>query len=274
MLGTFILWFGWIGFNVGPVISLNSPDIVNTAGLIMVNTTLAGGAAGITGLFFNLYLIERRTGEPILDLQYAMNGSLAGLVAITAGAGVVEPWASLVIGMLAGVLYVLGSNALVAVKIDDAVDAVPVHLLNGIWGLIAVGLFAVPSRLATFYGRSDHPGWFYSLRDGDSDGRLMGLQLIGLLFIVGWVSFIMFPFFIFLNWLGWLRSDPLDEIVGLDLSYHEGLALVKDMDGKSSNVDDGILQAYKDRRQGRAAERSASLRLSGKSYGSHGEDVD
>lgn len=255
MLGTFILWFGWIGFNVGPVVTMNSPDILHTAGLIMVNTTIAGGAAGISGLFFNLFLVERQTGEPILDLQYAMNGTLAGLVAITAGAGVVEPWAGLVIGILAGVLYVIGSHFLIRVKIDDAVDAIPVHMFNGIWGLIAVGLFASPTRLDNFYGRSDHPGWFYSVWGGESDGRLMGLQLVGLLFIVGWVTFIMLPFFIFLNWLGWLRSDPLDEIVGLDLSYHEGLALVKDLDSRSTDADANILQAYKDRRAGVIAEK-------------------
>lgn len=259
MLGTFILWFGWIGFNVGPVISSTSDNVMNMAGLVMVNTTLSGGVAGITGLFFNLYVIERRTGEPIFDLHYAMNGSLAGLVAITAGAGVVEPWASVVIGFVAGLLYVGGSYLLLYCKIDDAVDAIPVHLVNGIWGLIAVGLFATPTHLQAFYGRSEHPGWFYSLREGDSDGRLMGLQLIGLFFIVGWVTFIMFPFFIFLNWIGWLRADPLDEIVGLDLSYHEGLALVKERAATdNSGVADADIQAFSERRSGRFRHSSKS----------------
>lgn len=263
MLGTFILWFGWIGFNVGPVIFQWGPEIRHMAGLIMVNTTVSGGAAGITGLFFNLFLVERRTGEPILDLMYAMNGSLAGLVAITAGAGVIEPWAALVTGSLAGVLYVIGSHFLIHLRIDDAVDAIPVHLFNGVWGLISVGLFAVPSKLEIHYERSDHPGWFYSLREGESDGRLMGLQLIGLLFIFGWVSCIMLPFFIFLNYLGWLRADPLDEIVGLDLSYHEGLALVKKMDIRNTSnndVDETILQQYKERREGKVALRSSDSR--------------
>lgn len=251
MLGTFILWFGWIGFNVGPVITSTSDSINNMAGLVMVNTTLSGGVAGIVGLFFNLYLIERRTGEPIFDLTYAMNGSLAGLVAITAGAGVVEPWAAFVVGFVAGVLYVGASYLLLFCRIDDAVDAIPVHLVNGIWGLIAVGLFAKPDHLQDFYGRSDHPGWFYSIREGDSDGRLMGLQLVGLLFIIGWVTFIMLPFFIFLNWIGWLRADALDEIVGLDLSYHEGLALVKEHAANNTSVDDEAIQAYTERRAGR-----------------------
>uniref|UniRef100_A0A7S3LF15 Ammonium transporter n=1 Tax=Amphora coffeiformis TaxID=265554 RepID=A0A7S3LF15_9STRA len=251
MLGTFILWFGWIGFNVGPVLTAPG-DILTRAGLVMVNTTLSGGIAGITGLFFNLWLLERRTGEPIFDLQYAMNGSLAGLVAITAGAGLVEPWAAFVIGFIAGILYTIGSYLLLYFKIDDAVDAVPVHLFNGVWGLIAVGCFAVPDHLEVFYGRSDHPGWFYSVREGDSNGRLMGVQLVGFLFIVGWVTFIMFPFFIFLNWAGWLRADPLDEIVGLDLSYHEGLALVQTHADNAGDVDDKHIQEYKERRASRA----------------------
>lgn len=252
MLGTFILWFGWIGFNVGPVITVDSPDVLGKAGLVMVNTTLSGGTAGIAGLFFNLWLVERRTGEPIFDLQFAMNGSLAGLVAITAGAGVVEPWAAFVIGLCAGIFYTLASYALLYFKIDDAVDAIPVHLVNGVWGLIAVGLFAVPSSLEVFYGRSDYPGWFYSVRDGDSTARLLGVQLIGLFFIVGWTTFIMLPFFIFLNWAGWLRADPLDEIVGLDLSYHEGLALVQEH-AASSGVDSDAIAAYTERRKVRSS---------------------
>lgn len=80
----------------------------------------------------------------------------------------------------------------------------------------------------------------------------MGVQLVGLFFIVGWVTFIMLPFFIFLNWCGWLRADPLDEIVGLDLSYHEGLALVQEHADGAPDVDDQDIQAYKDRRASRA----------------------
>lgn len=112
-------------------------------------------------------------------------------------------------------------------RLDDAVDAIPVHMFNGMWGLIAVGLWGSPQRLEAAFGRSDHPGLFYSWRLGDSDGRLLGAQLVGMLFIIGWVMFIMLPFFVWLDWRGWFRSDPLEEIVGLDTSYHGGLALVQ-----------------------------------------------
>jgi ammonium transporter, Amt family len=93
-------------------------------------------------------------------------------------------------------------------------------MFNGIWGVISVGLFASPRRLLTTFGRSDHPGLVYSWHNGNSNATLLGVQLIGILFIIGWVMFIMLPFFIWLDWRGWFRSDPLEELVGLDTSYH------------------------------------------------------
>jgi Amt family ammonium transporter len=200
--------------------------------------------AGITALFANLWYLERYTGEAIFDLKYAMNGSLAGLVAITGGCGVVEPWAAVVIGVLAGLIYLAGSNFLIRLRLDDAVDAIPVHMFNGIWGVIAVGLLASPPRLQTVYGRSDHPGLFYTWHMGNSDGLLLGTQLIGLLFISAWVMVIMLPFFVWLDWKGWLRSDPLEELVGLDTSYHGGLALLTGDEG----VNPEYISAYKQQR--------------------------
>lgn len=88
----------------------------------------------MAALLFNLWRVERRTGEPIYDLRMAMNGSLAGLASITAGCGVMEPWAAVVVGLLAGVLYVGASNGLLLLELDDAVDAIPVHLGGGLWG--------------------------------------------------------------------------------------------------------------------------------------------
>lgn len=88
MLGTIILWFGWYGFNAGSALITESTNRAHLLSLCAVNTTLSGGAAGLTALFFNLYWLERRFGEPIFDLVVAMNGALAGLVAITAGCGV------------------------------------------------------------------------------------------------------------------------------------------------------------------------------------------
>lgn len=191
------------------------------AALAAANTTLAAGSAGITALFLNLLYLERTTGEPVFDLQFAMNGSLSGLVAITAGCGIMEPWAALVTGVVAGLVYNVGSKALIFFRLDDAVDAIPVHMFNGGWGMISVGLFASPSHLLAAYGRNTHAGWVY---DG-ADPTLLGVELVGFLFICGWVMVIMLPFFVWLDWKGWFRSDPLEEIVGLDTSYHGGLTL-------------------------------------------------
>ena len=205
---------------------MDSPNAADVAALAGVNSTLAAGGGGIVALFLNLFVLERMTGEAYFDLKYAMNGVLCGLVSITAGCGVVEPFAAVIIGMVSGVIYLLGSRGLVRFRIDDAVDAIPVHFMSGIWGIVAVGLFASPRQLEQAFGRSDHPGLFYSWRNGNSDARLLGTQLTGLLFIVGWVCVIMIPFFVWLDWKGWFRSDPLEEIVGLDTSYHGGLALI------------------------------------------------
>lgn len=241
MLGTFILWFGWYAFNCGSAIPSGGPKTHIVAALAGVNTTLAGGTAGLTALFLNLYLLERFTGEPYFDLKYVMNGSLCGLVAVTGGCGVVEPWAAIIIGVVAGVLYIAGSHGLIRLRLDDAVDAIPVHMVNGIWGIIAVGLFASPQRLEDAYGRSEHAGWVFDGRDG----TLLACQLVGLLFVCGWAFVIMFPFFIWLDWKGWFRSDPLEEIVGLDTSYHGGLALL----GGEDEVNPEYISAYKKRKE-------------------------
>jgi ammonium transporter, Amt family len=226
MLGTLTLWFGWYGFNAGSALITKSTTPGDLAALCGVNTTLSGGIAGMVALFMNLLILERTTGEPFFDLKYAMNGSLCGLVAITAGCGVLEPWAACIVGIVAGLLYLFGTKALVALRLDDAVDAIPVHMLNGFWGLIANGLFASPKRIQVAFNREfAHVGFVYSIRDGKADATLLGAQLVGALFIIAWVMGIMLPFFIWLDWQGWFRSDPLEEIVGLDTSYHGGLIL-------------------------------------------------
>jgi Amt family ammonium transporter len=226
MLGTIILWFGWYGFNAGSALITNSDHRDQLTALAAVNTTLSGGMGGMVALFVNYLVLERRTGEPVFDLKMAMNGSLSGLVAITSGCGVVENWAAIVIGAISGLIYLCGTNLLVKLRLDDAVDAIPVHMFNGMWGLVGVGLFASERNLELTYARTiKHVGWVYSLRKGSADAHLLGANIVGILFIFGWVVGIMLPFFIWLDWQGWFRSDPLEEIVGLDTSYHGGLIL-------------------------------------------------
>merc|ERR1719223_2482524 len=115
-----------------------------------------------------------KTGETMYDITMCMNGALSGLVGITAGCSVCEPWAAFVIGVIAGWVYIGFSNLLVWLKIDDAVDAIPVHFGNGIWGCIAVGFFAEPGRVETAYGAHGHYGVLYG-----GDGKLLLAQFCG-----------------------------------------------------------------------------------------------
>lgn len=226
-LGTFCLWFGWYGFNPGSVLGISSAEKGQVAALVAVNTTLSACAGALTAMFTSTLLEERRTGVATYDLGKTMNGCLTGLVAITAGCATVETWAAVVIGIFAGWFYLIGSYLLVKLKIDDAVDAVPVHMVGGAWGVIAAGLFTTPDLRDAAFGDGNHVGWFYG------DGTLIGVQLIAVLFITGWTGAVMGVYFWVLNWFGMLRIDPLEEEVGMDLSRHKGSAYVDD----SANID-------------------------------------
>ena len=243
LLGTMILWFGWFGFNSASALLL--PDH-NTYGVnaanAAVSTALAGAAGGISGLFTKLFLEERRTGEPHFDLCTCMNGCLSGLVAATAGCGVIEPWAAVMTGTVAGWLYIFGDSLLIRLRIDDAVNAIPVHMISGLWGLLAVGLYASPEKLELAYGIEGQGGWFYNF----SNAKLLGAQLCAAVFIPGWTFITMFPFFYFLSFQGWLRADSLEELVGLDISYHGGVHVV----GNAGRVKKEAIVAFNKRRGG------------------------
>ena len=235
--------FGCYGFNAGSALLTKSPKFHQIFALCATNTSLAGGAGGISAVMFNLWYLERYTGEPFFDLKKAMNGSLTGLISIAASCGIIEPWTAVLVGTISGLIYLVVSNMLIRFRIDDACDAIPVHASGGLWGLIAVGLFASPRKLLDYYGSADHPGLFFSWHVGNSDFRLLGAQVLGALFIIGWVLAFMLPFFIWLDWKGWLRSDALEELVGLDTSYHGGLALLT----HDSDVKEEHITAYRNR---------------------------
>jgi Amt family ammonium transporter len=202
LLGTMILWFGWFGFNPGSALLLEEDG--EKFGLVAANaavaTALSGATGGICALFTQLWWEERMTGEPKFVIQMAMNGALSGLVAVTSGCAFMEPYAAIITGLVAGWLYMLSSALLVKLRIDDAVNAIPVHMVNGLWGLLATGLFASPRLLDLTYGESDHPGFFYSFRNGGADANLLACQICASLFIFGWTFITMFPFFIWLNY--------------------------------------------------------------------------
>ena len=127
--------------------------------------------------------------------------------------------------MVSGFVYCLGSGLLIKLRIDDAVDGIPVHLFAGIWGCIATGLFAEPSRTMLAFGDDViHFGWFYSWGNSSGDANLLLAEICGILFIMAWTLGIMGPFFYMLNLMGLFRADRLEELVGFDESRHKGSA--------------------------------------------------
>lgn len=222
MLGTFILWFGWYGFNPGSALAIDTKTYADVAALSAVTTTIAAASGVVSSVFTNTFLDYRATGEVEYDLSFAMNGGLGGLVAITANCCVVTPGMACIIGLLAGWVYIAFSKLLVYFRIDDAVDAIPVHFGNGMWGCIATGLFADPGKVAIAYG-SPAVGLFFSAGSSHKFNLILA-ELCGIAFIIVWVTVVMTPYFVLLRLLGLFRVDQLEEDVGMDISHHKGAA--------------------------------------------------
>jgi Amt family ammonium transporter len=201
-----------------------SEQASTVASLAIVNTTLGACSGAVSALFFSSFLDWRTHGHVSYDVCATMNGCLTGLVAITAGCATVETWAAVIIGTFAGIFFCLASRLLVRLRIDDAVDAVPVHMVGGAWGMISTGLLSAPGLIENAFGPSSHSGWFYEWSQGSGDFTLMGIQLIAILFVFSWSFTIMGLYFGLLNYMGWFRVDELEELAGLDVSRHKGSA--------------------------------------------------
>ena len=205
-LGVFILWFCWFGFNGGSSLSLATDEAMTLTGLVCFNTNLAAAVATCVTMIFTWL----RYGKP--DVSMTLNGSLAGLVAITAGCDAVSPFGAFIIGFVAGLLVVLSVEFFDKIaKIDDPVGAVSVHFANGVWGTIAVGLFSNG-------GDGVGKGLFY----GGGLSQL-GIQLLGLITVDVYVVVVMFIIFKIIDKTIGLRVPAEVEIDGLDIHEH-GLA--------------------------------------------------
>ena len=208
-LGVFILWFCWFGFNGASTVSMEGDAIVS-AGKIFVTTNLAAAVATVTVMLITWI----RYKKP--DVSMSLNGSLAGLVAITAGCDTVSPTSAAIIGILSGFIVVFGIEFVdKALKIDDPVGAVGVHGLNGAFGTLAVGLF------------SDGAGteWKGLLTGGGFHG--FGVQFIGMVITIAWVAVTMTIIFQVIKHTIGLRVSAEEEIAGLDMKEH-GLASAYD----------------------------------------------
>ena len=197
-LGCFILWFGWYGFNGAAAWDSNS------LAAIFVTTTIAPAVATCTTMLYTWF----KNGKP--DVSMCLNGSLAGLVGVTAGCDAVDALGSAIIGIVSGILVVVVVEVLdLKLHIDDPVGAVGVHLANGVWGTLAVGLLANPDAPAGL------EGLFYT-----GSFKLLGIQTLGIIAILAWTAVTMtLTFFIIKKTVG-LRVSKEEEITGLDSTEH------------------------------------------------------
>lgn len=233
VLGTFMLWFGWYGFNPGSFTKILSPYNSGTyygqwsaVGRTAVTTTLAGCTAALTTLF----------GKRILSGHWNVtdvcNGLLGGFAAITAGCSVVEPWAAIVCGFIAAVVLIACNKLAEKVRYDDPLEAAQLHGGCGAWGIIFTALFAKEEYVNQVYpGKLGRP---YGLFMGGG-GKLLGAHVIQILVIIGWVSATMGPLFFVLNKLKLLRISTEDELAGMDLTRHGGFAYAYEDEGSHRN---------------------------------------
>ncbi len=200
VIGTFILFFGWFGFNI------NTGDSI---GLNAINTLMAGATGSIVALYIRLV----QTGKT--DILIACNGALAGLVGITAGAAFVEPWSAVAIGAIAAPIM-MASLLLIerVLKIDDPVGAISVHGVTGLWGLLAVGIFA--------NGNNGVEGLVVG------EGKQIISQLISMGVVLAWGLVTGFALFMLLKVTMGVRATEAEELEGLDISEHRLPAYAED----------------------------------------------
>ncbi len=201
-LGVFILWFGWFGFNPGSQLAAAGTDNMMAISKIFITTNLAAAVAAVFAMFYTWI----RSGKP--DVGMTLNGALAGLVAITAGCDLVSPGGAAIIGALAGILVVVGSEFVENVlKVDDPVGAVAVHGINGAFGTLMVGVFAETGGLV--YGGGT---------------ALFAAQAAGVGAVFVWTTVLAFAVFKVVDLTIGLRVTDKEENVGLDLKEHGAIS--------------------------------------------------
>ncbi|CDF39904.1 unnamed protein product [Chondrus crispus] len=210
-LGTFMLWFGWYGFNPGSALGI-SGGAYTVVARCAVTTTIAAAAGGITTL------VLKKVMDHIFDLLAVLNGILAGLVAITACCAFVEVWAAVIIGAIGA--------------------AFPIHGAVGFWGALCSGIFNSKTYQAAA-GLPDQQGGFVM---DISEWKLFASNLVGCIIIVCWVLVLIVPFFFALNVMGLLRISESEELIGNDISKHGGPAYPNDPVGEleETNVSDSL----------------------------------
>ncbi|KQO01174.1 ammonium transporter [Paenibacillus sp. Leaf72] len=202
-VGAFILWFGWFGFNAGSTLSATNTSI----GHIAVTTMLSAAAGGATCILFTMFRYKKA------DPPMVINGSLAGLVGITAGCAFVSDGAAIFIGALCGIMMVLATEYMESKKIDDPVGAFAVHGISGSIGTLALGLFAKP-ELASEVGQGYY-GLFYG-----GGLKLLGVQALGLVTVSVWGFVFTWAVLWLIRKIMPVRVSKDEELIGLDVGIH------------------------------------------------------
>lgn len=222
VMGTFLLWFGWYGFNPGSNLIISTPTASATVARAAVVTTLGAASGGLTQLFLRYF--QTRTW----DMVGVCNGVLAGLVGVTSGVATIEPWAALIAGSTGALVYA-ASDWLVLYKwhVDDPVCCTAIHAFTGAWSVIFVGLLAKPQFVAEVYGGTaigdPLADKFYGAFYGGS-GKLLGMQCLEVVVVTAWVGGLMGAYFFIMKLANCLRVPVEDELRGLDAAKHGGAA--------------------------------------------------
>ncbi len=252
-LGVFILWLGWYGFNGA------AATTVPQLGSIFVTTTIAPAVATVVCMIFTWI----KFGKP--DVSMCLNASLAGLVAITAPCDVTDAFGSIIIGAVAGLLVVFGVWFLdYVLHVDDPVGAVAVHMINGIWGTIAVGLFATDS--APEYAIADAAGNTLTGLFYGGGFKLLGIQLIGMLSTAAWTAVTITVTFMVIKAILGIRASEEEELTGLDVTEH-GLASaysgfsIMDVTGMEMDVNDNTDLGVAEYEKASTAMRDAAVKV-------------
>jgi Amt family ammonium transporter len=213
-MGVFILWFAWYYFNSFTILTftdLSDDTKAQAMGRIAICTTLSSSACALTSAGLAYYY----KGTPF-DLVSILNGVLAGLVSITSACATISPWASIIIGIIGGIVYCEVSRLVLYLEVDDVVDAVAVHGGCGIWGLLAAALFSDPDYVVQIYHihGSRGGGLFFG------GGQLLGLACMEIISIICWYVLFVGSFFYIMNYMDALRLPIVEINDTLDKRYH------------------------------------------------------
>jgi len=233
--GTLILWFGWYGFNGGSTLAIVGYG--NLAAKTMCTTTISAASGAVFTLILGSVLDTRASGKPVIKLEYANNGVLAGLVGITSACATVEPYGAFFIGAGAAPVYVFASRLLVKLGIDDVVDAIPVHGFCGAYGVISAGLWTTPHNYLSAYGIYDGAektcaGLFYG------GGTQLVANFVFILFVLVWTGSWSLLIFGLLKAMGQLRVTEQVEDDGMDVSEHGSNVLIPQNKAKVAAMPD------------------------------------